>query len=89
MSSIRLVTLAHLAALAAALPAQLLAAPFAYVPNEGSGTISVIDTATDKVVETIDCKPEAKLPFGTGSNAVALSDDAKTPFVAPVAYDRA
>ena len=26
------------------------AAPFAYVPNEGSGTISIIDTATDKVV---------------------------------------
>ena len=29
------------------------AAPFAYVPNEESGTISVIDTSTDKVVKEI------------------------------------
>jgi YVTN family beta-propeller protein len=29
------------------------AAPFAYVPNEKSGTVSVIDTATDKVVREI------------------------------------
>src|SRR6266481_9833698 len=29
------------------------AAPFAYVPNERSGTISVIDTASDEVVATI------------------------------------
>jgi len=36
------------AALAAPLAAP--AAPFAYVPNEGSGTLSVIDTATDQVV---------------------------------------
>ena len=35
-----------LAALALALNAA--AAPFAYVPNEKSGTISIIDTATDK-----------------------------------------
>src|SRR4051812_546526 len=27
-----------------------VAAPFAYVPNEGSGTLSVIDVASDKVV---------------------------------------
>ena len=33
---------------AAALPLPLLAAPFAYVPNEGSGTISVIDTAKEE-----------------------------------------
>jgi len=31
-----------------------LAAPFAYVPNEGSGTLSVIDTATNTVVNAID-----------------------------------
>jgi len=30
-----------------------LAAPFAYVPNEGTGTLSVIDTATDQVVGEI------------------------------------
>ncbi|HYS74879.1 MAG TPA: hypothetical protein VEM38_02160, partial [Burkholderiales bacterium] len=29
------------------------AAPFAYVPNERSGTVSVIDTASDQVVATI------------------------------------
>ena len=29
--------------------ASLIAAPFAYVPNEGSGTISIIDTQTDVV----------------------------------------
>src|SRR5436190_23946305 len=29
------------------------AAPFAYVPNERSGTVSVIDTANDQVVATI------------------------------------
>ena len=30
-----------------------LAAPFAYVPNKGSGSLSVIDTATDQVVGEI------------------------------------
>jgi len=55
---------------------------FVYVANANSDTVGVIDTATDKVVETIDCKPEAKLPFGTGSNAVALSDDGLTLYVA-------
>ena len=29
------------------------AAPFAYVSNEGSASVSVIDTATDAVVGTI------------------------------------
>ena len=29
------------------------AAPFAYVPNEGSASISVIDTATDRVTATL------------------------------------
>ncbi len=55
---------------------------FVYVANANSDTVSVIDTATDKVVETIDCKPEAKLPFGTGSNAVALGADGLTLYVA-------
>lgn len=55
---------------------------FVYVANANSDTVSVIDTSTNKVVETIDCKPEAKLPFGTGSNAVTLSDDGRTLFVA-------
>ena len=35
------------------------AAPMAYVSNEGSGTVSVIDTATDRAVSTVKlgCKP--------------------------------
>ena len=37
-------------AVLAALPIAAAAAPFAYVPNEGSGTLSVIDIATDQVV---------------------------------------
>jgi YVTN family beta-propeller protein len=55
---------------------------FVYVANANSDTVSVIDTGDEAVVETIDCKPEAKLPFGTGSNAVALSDDGSTLYVA-------
>ncbi|MEO8159314.1 MAG: hypothetical protein ABI648_16065, partial [Betaproteobacteria bacterium] len=39
-----------------------LGAPNAYVPNEGSGTVSVIDTSTDQVIKTI---PAGKKPRGT------------------------
>jgi len=42
-----------------------LAAPFAYVPNEGSGTLSVIDTATDQVIGDI---PAGKKPRGLAAN---------------------
>ncbi len=31
-----------------------VAAPFAYVPNEKAGTLSILDTATDKVVGDIE-----------------------------------
>lgn len=55
---------------------------FVYVANANSDTVSVIDTSSDLVVETIDCKPEARLPFGTGSNALALSSDGGTLYVA-------
>jgi YVTN family beta-propeller protein len=55
---------------------------FVYVANANSDTISVISTGSDKVVETIDCKPEKRLPFGSGSNALALSPDGKTLYVA-------
>jgi YVTN family beta-propeller protein len=53
-----------------------------YVANANSDTVSVIDTAKDTVVETILCRPEARLPFGSGSNALALSKDGRTLFVA-------
>lgn len=45
---------------------------FVYVANANSDTVSVIDTAADQVVETINCLPENRLPFGSGCNAVAL-----------------
>src|SRR5262249_7869691 len=34
-----------------------------YVANANSDTVSVIDTARLEVVETIDCRPDARLPF--------------------------
>lgn len=58
---------------ALALPAMAAAAPFAYVPNEGSGTVSVIDTATDKVV--------AEIPAGAKPRGTAISPDGRTAYV--------
>jgi YVTN family beta-propeller protein len=55
---------------------------FLYVANANSDTISVIDTAKDEVVETIACRPEARLPFGSGANAVALAPGGGTLYVA-------
>jgi YVTN family beta-propeller protein len=61
------------------------AAPFAYVPNEGSASISVIDTATDRVTATF--------PTGAKPRGVAVSGDGRRLFVseqaagAVVAYD--
>ena len=55
------------------LPLAALAAPFAYVPNEGSGTLSVIDTATDKVV--------AELPAGKKPRGTAVSLDGSRAYV--------
>ncbi len=45
---------------------------FVYVASANSDTVSVLDTRTEEVVETIPCRPEARLPFGSGSNALAL-----------------
>jgi YVTN family beta-propeller protein len=53
-----------------------------FVANANSDTVSVIDTQTDSVVETIDCRPKSSLPFGSGSNAVALSPDGGRIYVA-------
>ncbi len=55
---------------------------FLYVANANSDTVSVIDMNSDEVVETIACKPEARLPFGSGSNALAISPDGSTLYVA-------
>ncbi len=53
-----------------------------YVANATSDSVSVIDTQMDAVIETIACKPDGKLPLGSGSNAVALSPDGNTLYVA-------
>src|SRR5690242_725656 len=68
----------------------------AYVPNEGSATISVIDTATDKVTDTLRFgkKPRgiAVSPDGTRlylsdqtGNALVVVDTAKREAVATIA----
>jgi YVTN family beta-propeller protein len=53
------------------------ASPFAYIPNEGNGTVSVIDIATNSVVTTI--------PDGAGSSSdpmgVAISPDGSKAYV--------
>jgi YVTN family beta-propeller protein len=66
-------------------PSGLILSPharFAYVANANSDTVSVIDTKTHQVAETIACRPEARLPFGSGSNALALGPDGGTLYVA-------
>jgi YVTN family beta-propeller protein len=55
---------------------------FVYVANANSDTVSVLRTDTDEVVETISCRPEGRLPFGSGCNALALAPDGRTLYVA-------
>ncbi|MEI8282444.1 MAG: alkaline phosphatase family protein, partial [Armatimonadota bacterium] len=53
-----------------------------YVANSGSDTVSVIDTATDKVIDTITLRPiELRGLPGAGPLGVSLSDDETTLFV--------
>ncbi len=66
---------AAIAVLAWLLPQQP-AMPLAYVSNERSSTISVIDTATDRVVRTIPIGPRPRGMDVQGKRLfVALSDD--------------
>ncbi|HEX7438348.1 MAG TPA: beta-propeller fold lactonase family protein, partial [Caldimonas sp.] len=60
-------------AIAWTLPSAAWAAPFAYVPNEGSGTLSVIDTASDQVV--------AEIPAGQKPRGTVVSNDGKRAYV--------
>ncbi len=53
-----------------------------YVANANCDSVSVIDTRTDRVVETIACRPEARLPFGSGANALTLSRNEDMLYVA-------
>ncbi|MDQ6701885.1 MAG: hypothetical protein M3Z96_01655 [Pseudomonadota bacterium] len=50
------------------------AAPFAYVTNSASGSVSVIDTATNTVVATV--------PVGIGPQEVVVTPDGKHAYVA-------
>jgi YVTN family beta-propeller protein len=53
-----------------------------FVANANSDSVSVIDTATDAVLETISVLPESSRPFGSAPNALALSADDSTLYVA-------
>ncbi|MEO7063651.1 MAG: beta-propeller fold lactonase family protein [Dokdonella sp.] len=53
ITAVGVALLVYPAFFAAAHGAHAAAAPFAYVPNQKSGSISVIDTASDKVVRTL------------------------------------
>jgi YVTN family beta-propeller protein len=62
-------------------PSGMVASPdgrYVLVANAHSDTISVINTRTDKVVETISTKPAEKLLFGSTPNALAIMPDGKT-----------
>lgn len=69
----RMWPLAVAAALLGAGATSARAAPFAYVPNEGSGTLSVIDIASDQVVADIAV---GKKPRGT-----AITPDGRLAYV--------
>jgi YVTN family beta-propeller protein len=53
-----------------------------YVANANSDNVSVIDTRTLKVTETILVRPDPTLLFGSAPNALSLSKDGRTLFVA-------
>jgi len=53
-----------------------------FVANANSDSVSVIDTATFRVCETISVRPDPHLPFGSITNALAVSKDGRRLFVA-------
>ncbi len=53
-----------------------------FVANANTDNVTVIDTKTDSVVETISVKPYPHAPNGTTPNGLAITPDAKTLFVA-------
>src|SRR5688572_15404528 len=56
------------------------AAPFAYIPNSGNDTVSVIDTATNTVVATVAVgdRPMAVAVLPDGSRAYIANSEADT-----------
>ena len=67
--------------MSATTPLGALAAPFAYVSNEGSASVSVIDTATDKVTATFN--------VGGKPRGIALAPDQKRLYVSDQAANAA
>ncbi|MFV0590709.1 MAG: bifunctional YncE family protein/alkaline phosphatase family protein [Draconibacterium sp.] len=68
-------------------PNDIISSPderFVYVANANSDAISVIDTKTDKVVETIPVKlgDEKNTYFGDSPNGLGITSDGKTLYVA-------
>ena len=53
-----------------------------FVVNSNADTVSVIDTGTDRVIETINVRLAESEKIGSSPEGVALSDDEKTLFVA-------
>ena len=53
-----------------------------FVANMGSDSVSVVDTAAQKVVRTLSTKPEPGLPWGTLTDGLALSEDGSTLYTA-------
>jgi len=49
-----------------------------YVSNVGSDSVSVIDTASGKVIRTLDTRPDKDLPWGSLPDGLALSEDRLT-----------
>ena len=66
-------------------PCQLLLSPDRsrlYVPDANDDTITVIDTATDTVINTIPVRPDDRLPYGSQPVALTCSPDGETLYVA-------
>ncbi len=53
-----------------------------YVVDASGDGVSVIDVASRKVVEVLDTKPRADLPYGSLTTGLAVSADGKTLFAA-------
>jgi autotransporter-associated beta strand protein/YVTN family beta-propeller protein len=53
-----------------------------YVANANSDTVSVIDTASRQVQESILVRPDSSMPYGSGTGGLALGGDERFLFVA-------
>ena len=52
-----------------------------YVANANSDTVSILQTKTLEVRQTVFVRPDPALPFGSATNALTLSKDGKTLYV--------